>query len=393
MTEHTDLAGVTFEQALQRHATDAPGADGLVERVQERVSRRRRNRRRIGAGLLSAAAVAGIVTVVPWLAGSWPGRDKSEPAQVSSPATPDGWRWESSRGVQLLVPDTWEDSITYATFCHSSGAGVQLLTKPYVGRAPYSSTPERGVERKICPRIENRAPFVWFDDYLATPGIREHGHGWVEETKVVAGVNVTVFTDDDAIRQTVTDSLRPVEDTDAYGCPPNHPIGEHPDTRPAPGGGLATVGAVTSISVCSYTSYQMPEENLPPLLASSQLAGAGAQQVVDAILAAPEGSGPNGHPHYQPGSNLESCRKANGPDQWPAGPYGYQKMLLIVHGSERSQEVVVRFSGCDFNGTDDGVVERQLTADVIRPLIDFKGPNRPYYGLGDPVFRLLLPGA
>jgi hypothetical protein len=393
MTEHGDLAGVAFERALQQHASDAPGVDGLIERVQERVSRRRRNRRWLGAGVLSAAAVASIVAVAPWLAGGAPDK-QSEPAPVStSPTTPDGWRWESSRGVQLLAPDTWVDSRTYGNMCLAADdehAAAEML-QPYVGRATDSSE-QWASPREICRRIQDRVPFVWFDDYRARPGIRDHGHGWAEETRVVAGVTVTVFSDDDAIRRTVMDSLGPVDDVDAFGCSANHPIGEHPDTRPAPGGGLATVGAVTSISVCSYTSHQLTEDDLPPLLASSRLTGADAQQLVDAILAAPLGSGPNGHDTFQAGVvTLEGCRQATGAHQWPEGPYGYQKILLIVHGSERSQEVVVRFDGCNYHGTDDGVAQRQLTADVLRPLLARNGPNQPYYGLSTPISDLLFP--
>ena len=367
MTELADPAAGAFERALQLHAHDAPSADGLLERVRVRIDRRRRNRR-IGAGLLAAAAAGGIVALAAWLASGSP-LERSEPAQPPAPTTaPAGWKWESSRGVEGLVPDSWIDNFTY-------GFRSCLPEDPYVGRAASLSLTE---DREICPRIVDRTPLLWFDDYRATPGVREHDHGWVEETKVVAGVKVTVFTDDDDLRHRVMDSLRPVGDTDIYGCPVEHPIAEHPETRPS-GGGLATVGDVDSISVCSYTSEQMPGEDLPPLLASSRLTPApDAQQVVKAILAAPEGSGPNGRRGNRPAS--KGCADFH-PGSFPEGPYGYEKMLLIVHGSQHDQEVVVRFSGCDYHGTDDGQVERQLTADVLRPLLPRDGPNRPYYGL------------
>jgi hypothetical protein len=274
MTGHSDPAAAAFEQALLLHAHDAPAADGLLERVRVRIDRRRRNRR-IGAGLLAAAAVAGIVALVAWMAGGSPLK-RSEPAQ---PPTPAGWRWESSRGVEVLVP----------------------------------------------------------------------------------------------LRHTVMDSLRPVGDTDVYGCPVRHPIADYPDTRPF-GGGLATVGDVNGISVCSYTS-ELSGEDLPPLLDSSRLTGTNAQKRVDAILTAPEGIGPE--------APAKSCRG------FPGGPYGYQKILLIVHGSQRDQEVVLRFGGCKLRGTDDGQVERKLTADVLRPLVAFGRPNMPYYGLPEPIWLLV----
>jgi hypothetical protein len=372
MTEHADPAAGAFERALQMHARNAPPADGLFERVRVRIDRRRRNRR-IGAALLAAATVASIVAVAAWMAGGSP-LTRSEPAQ---PPTPDGWRWESSRGVEVLVPDIWRDSWTYGGFdrrCYPAGMeGPPRAGEPYVGRAAGESLM---VLREFCPRIEDRTSFVWLDDSQAVePGIREHGHGWVEETRLVAGVKVTVFTDDDGLRHTVMDSLRPVGDTDVYGCPVHHPIADYPATRPS-GDGLATVGDVNAISVCSYTS-ELSGEDLPPLLDSSRLTGTHAQKVVDAILAAPEGSGPDAPP--------KSCRG------FPGGPYGYQKMLLVVHGSQRDQEVVLRFDGCDYRGTDDGQVERRLTADVLRPLVAFGRPNMPYYGLPEPIWLLIDP--
>jgi len=386
MTGHADPAAAAFERALQLHAHDAPAADGLVERVRARVDRRRRNRRWIGS-LLAAAAVAGIVLVAAWMAGGSPAK-RSEPAQP--PPAPDGWKWESSRGVEVLVPGTWGDGMTYGRACWPLGSEQPPIPgKPHVGRATDSAN-----DRLICPRVEDRVSLVWFDDYRAKPGIREHDHGWVEETRVVAGVKVTVFTNDDALHDKVMDSLRPAGDTDVYGCPVHHPVGEHPDTRPS-GGGLATVGHVDAISVCSYTSHQEPGEDLPPLLASSRLTGAAAQKIVDAILAAPEGSGPNGDwedplATQQPAS-MEECRKfmdAPGKPNYP--DYGYQTLLLIVHGSQRDQQVVVRFSGCNYHGTDDGQVERQLTASVARPLLGVEGPNYPYYGVTTPIVDLLV---
>jgi hypothetical protein len=367
-------------------------ADGDEARVRTDVDQRRRNRR-IGTGLLAAAAVAGIVAVAAWMAGDSPAK-RSEPAQPPTPTTArDGWRWESSRGVEALVPDAWSDYHTYAgtSSCFAPySETVQGRPEPYVGRTTDGSMMQ---PRVICPRIDVRTSFVWFDDYRAAPGIREHNHGWVEETRLVAGVKVTVFTDDDVIRHTMMDSLRPVGDTDVYGCPVHHPVGEHPDTRP-PGGGLATVGDVDDISVCSYTSHQIPGEDLPPLLASSRLTGTHAQKVVYAILAAPKGSGPNGDYAEKPPASVEECRRVRRMDA-PGKPdypdYGYQTVLLIVHGSQRNQEVVVRFHGCNYHGTDDGRVERQLTADVLGPLLPAEGPNRPYYGVTGPIVDLLPP--
>jgi hypothetical protein len=346
--------------------------------------------------MLAAATVAGIVALAAWVAGGSPTK-RSEPAQPPPSAAPDGWRWASSRGVEALVPDTWSDSWTYSllSYCYASySEPVRGRADPYVGRAAADSLTN---PRQICPRVDVRTPFVWFDDYRAPPGVREHNYGWVEETRLVAGVKVTVFTNDDGQRRTVMDSLRPAGDTDVYGCPVHHPVAEHPDTRPS-GGGLATVGDVDAVSVCSYTSEQIPGEDRPPLLASNRLIGTDAKKVVDAILAAPEGSGPNGEWEdpvaTQAPASVEVCRKFRSMDA-PSEPdypdYGYERLLLIVHGSQRDQEVVLRFSGCNHHGTDDGKVERQLTADVAGPLLDIDTPTHDYYGLSTPIVDLLPP--
>lgn len=44
-------------------------------------------------------------------------------------------------------------------------------------------------------------------------------------------------------------------------------------------------------------------------------------------------------------------------------------MVLTVHGSERDQEVLMRYNGCHFNGMDDGETLRQLTAQIAQPLL------------------------
>jgi hypothetical protein len=359
------------------------------------IDRRRRNRR-IGAGLLAAATVASIVAVAAWMAGGSPYEVVRTDAAAPS-AAPDGWRWASSRGVEALVPDTWSDGWTYGLLANcfaSYSEPIRGRADPYVGRTADSSLTN---PLQICPRVDVRTPVLWFDDYRAPSGVREHNYGWVEETRLVVGVKVTAFTNDDGQRRTVMGSLRAAGDTDVYGCPVHHPVAEHPDTRPS-GSGLATVGDVDAISVCSYTSEQVPGGDLPPLLASTRLTGTKAQKVVDAILAAPEGSGPNGDWEdplaTQAPASVEVCRKFRSMDA-PGVPYypdyGYERLLLVVHGSQRDQEVVVRFSGCNHHGTDDGQVERQLTDDVAGPLIDIDSPTHDYYGLSGPIVDLLPP--
>jgi hypothetical protein len=93
-------------------------------------------------------------------------------------------------------------------------------------------------------------------------------------------------------------------------------------------------------------------------------------RLVQAIAAAPAGSGPN---------TPQNCS--------PDRAYGEEIIVLIVRDELRIQEVFVRYSGCDGHGLDDGHTRRWLTADVLRPVL--AGPHRPLYGLQSAVVDLV----
>jgi hypothetical protein len=60
----------------------------------------------------------------------------------------------------------------------------------------------------------------------------------------------------------------------------------------------------------------------------------------------------------------------------PAPPHrgdGDEMLVLLL---DRRHQVVVRYSGCDHNGIDDGVTVRALTRAAVAPLL--AGPNRPW---------------
>ena len=169
------------------------------------------------------------------------------------------------------------------------------------------------------------------------------------------GLYLTVFSDDDSLRQRILDSARVIDGKDFNGCPPDHPLARTPQGRPPNTGSLASIGSVESITVGRYAIAVRPEERSyaagwrAPLIGSSTLTGEAAQALVDAITSAPAGSGPN----------VKDCSDS----------YGSEVMVLTVHGSDRDQEVLVRYNGCHFNGTDDGAALRQLTSDVVQPLL------------------------
>jgi hypothetical protein len=285
---------------------------------------------------VAAVAVAATLFVVFAATGTPPAPGPAEP-----PAA--GWRWESYGGVEVQVPDDWGHGTTGTPPCLDSAEPKQ----PYVGRpGPVALIACGGPS---VPPLDKRAAYLWFDSRAET-GVQTHDGGWVEETRVVGDVALTVFSNDDAVRTRILDSARTAKND---GCPAEHAVTTGPEARPDPGaGGLTAMGFVESITLCRYALEDSR------VLSSSQLVGPDAQAVAQAILAAPEGDGPN---------SPENCA--------PEVMYGDEVLLLTARDTTRTQEVFVRYSGCDGHGIDDGHTHRRLTADVLKPLLS--GPHAP----------------
>ncbi|MGH3880736.1 MAG: hypothetical protein ACRDSK_27240 [Actinophytocola sp.] len=257
------------------------------------------------------------------------------------------WRWELYGGLAVSVPADWDYGTTGWPPCLP---GAEPPPRGYVGRP--GPVPSIACSEPVPP-LDQRSAYLWFDS-PTVPGVRTHDAGWVEETRVVDGIALTVLSDDDAERAHVLDSVRPATADD--GCPLEHAV-TRAGARPEPGpGGLATLGPVESITLCRYALE--PTGRPSPLLATSRLVGEQARTVVRSILAAPPGGGPD---------RPEDCL--------PEVALGYEVLLLLVRDGEHTQEVFVRYSGCDGHGIDDGRVLRRLTADSLAPLLS--GPHQP----------------
>jgi hypothetical protein len=327
-----------------------------------------------GRRLLAVCAAAVGVAVVPL--GAWLLAERS-PTDLGSPAArttteaeersertrsaDEEWRWESFGGVEVQVPADWAYGTTGTPPCLQASDpartpdGEDRRARPYVGRP--------GVVAAIaCPEPvadpASRAPYLWFGDSRPA-GQRRYDGGWVEETRVVAGVAITVLSDDAAMRERILGSARPIGEADSYGCAPEHPVVADPDARPSSdAGGLPGLGDVASLTVCRY-ARESARPAPASLLSASRMEGRAAREVVDAMIAAPTGTGPNA-----PGD----C----------AAEFALGDEVMVVHvegATGETQEVVVRYSGCDRHGTDDGVTVRQLTASVTRALLT--GPHSP----------------
>jgi hypothetical protein len=362
MTGPTDPTEMLLEQSLNRHAAQAPADDLLLDHVHVRIHRRRRTVRAVGGSVLAAAAV--LAVIISTSAGKELSRPDSPP-EVAGPAS-DGWRWESYRKVELQVPATWGYGVDLSQWCVGYRREAKRL--PFVGRPGVSTM-------AYCPEVpdlDRRVPYVSFDEDRA--GLRSVDHGWVWEARSIAGTVVTVFSDDPGLRARIFASAREITGTDVNGCAPNHPAAADPTTRPRSEGGLGTVGDVKSVAVCGY---ELRTAGTEPLFTGRTFTGTAATGLVDAIRSAPAGSGPN-----------------NPPDTCVPEDLGERVYVVVVHGSQHDQEVIVRYAGCQHNGTDDGDTERRLTTDVLSPILtgadrigsmsravgDLLGLNRPERG-------------
>lgn len=351
MTGNRDQTETLIERTLARRAEQAPSDDHLLTRVHARL-RRRRVTRRTGAALVAATAVAAGIAGVNVLTAGNPGTPAAPSESTTVAGAPDGWRWESYRFVEVQVPDTWGYGTTGWPHCLD-----KTPRPPYVGRPGY--VPMIG-----CNPKAKEPAYVWFGDG-GKAGVRQRDNGWVEETRTMAGMSVTVFSDDADLRRRVLESIRPISETDAHGCPVKLPDTVRPGHRPANAGGLESVGTVRSVTMCKYMS-----DWSPPLIAGSTIDTEAAGRVVNAILAAPPGSGP----HEPAGSCMAGDES--------------EMMLLKVRGTERDQDVTLRYFGCGNTGTDDGKTLRQLTREVAAPILT--GVFTPT-GARGPVLDKILP--
>lgn len=317
----------------------------------EAVHRGRRARvRRRNIMIYSATLVAGAVTV-PVLVSSLSSTGETDSAvtvplphtssdDIQSPPDDGAWRWESYGGIELQVPASWGYGTSGSPWCAHSDE----LPRPVVGRP--GPIPAIACADAIAP-VDRRVPYAWLGSG-GRSGTEQYDHGWIEETRLVGEVQVTVLTQDDQLRARILESARVVADVDVHGCPVQHAIAADPAHRPNPSlGGLATLGDPIDISACTYAFEQGDASPAAPLLASSRITGASAVALIDALVTAPEGIGPD-----DPGDCIS------------AAALGDQALVLRVSDAAGTREAYVRYDGCEGHGVDDGVTSRMITAAV-----------------------------
>lgn len=294
----------------------------------------------------AVVATAAIAVTAATIAGAQEERPQQPVLSIEAAAkAPDGWRWESYRAVQLLVPAGWGTGGSPTQWCVSKSRN---RPKPFVTRPGLSTMVLCSPE---LPDPAHRTSYVEFGG--PATATKRFDQGWVRETRTFGGTRVTVLSDDAELRSRIFASARVTTSTDVFGCTPDHSSTTDPATRPDDEGGIESVGDVRSVEVCGY---DLQAGRGPRLYTGRTFTGEQAEHFVEAIRNAPEGEGPDA---------AELCA----PDSM-----GDRLYVLHVRGTEHDQDVIVRYSGCERNGTDDGTTRRRLTRDVFRTL--YTGADR-----------------
>ncbi|HET6299728.1 MAG TPA: hypothetical protein VFG33_40565 [Kribbella sp.] len=346
-----DPTETQLTQSLADHAADAPSDDSLLSDVHTRLHRRRRART-TGAVVLACAAVATALTATQALTD--PSKPPLPPAVIAPPPRPAvaaGWHWESYSNVQVQIPDSWQEGGANSLWACSK----EKPAGPMIGRISLLPSPAMAC-MKAAPPVDLRVSHLFFDDN-PRPGVFPRGDGWTEETRVLDGLGLTVFSDDDVLRRQILDSALLINGTDVNRCTPSSPLAAGSGKRPPATGGLASVGVVDSVQICAYTDSADPIR--PPLLASAEITGDGARAVGEALQAAPTIASVM---NRSPAVTSDSCDITD-----------REILVLKVHGDKGEQDVLVRITDCAWNGFDDGVTARRLTKDALQPLLTAVG--------------------
>lgn len=307
----------------------------------------------IGCERVWGVAVAVCLTLTA--CGSAQAEDPTPTTPTDPPEAPDrsppaaGWRWESSRGVELAVPADWKIN---DTDCNQTDAPsivrAQLATDDCLTPEPaskeiveiFGGEAGNGVQ---LPR--DSAPYdVSLGDEPAerAEGMTGDGRfaGWLRVPRLNVVIEARVHERDTLTR--VLDSAR-VVDVDHNGC-----ATARADIRPKPPATRTLVASDTrALSVCLFGGSDV-------LLASSWLEGDAAAQVVTKLNEAGPGANPD-VPETQ-------CARTEGVPPVDA--------MLIAQGTQESAIVEVSFSGCTNRGLRNGRDTSRVSLDLVQAIME-----------------------
>ena len=299
-----------------------------------------------------------VVACVGCSSGSSPGpvpsRDPSPTKDATAEtALPDGWRWESYRGVEVAVPGDWgadNASQRIGQWCVDGGGKEPAIGRP--GGSTLVGCP--GGDQVDETLVANTGPIVAFADAVYSDGTdNQVPRGGDREVVRVGDVYVIVQVAQ-PLRDQIVATVRQA-DVDANDCPSTDAVTRDPSARPDAPVDVASLRGIQSVSACRYalrTGVDGQPRPGPTLMSSTRVTGRDALRLVRRIAGAPEGSGPN-----SPGNCLKEVS------------YGEEIVVLRITSAARVSTVHVRYSGCDHHGFDDGTVVRRLVREPLDTIL------------------------
>lgn len=305
----------------------------------------------------AASRVGATLLVLCALAGCGRATDTAREPVRSLPAPASGSHWVSWRDVAVQVPDSWDFGREPREDWCADGVTKRLPRKPYVVLDPtYGPILSIGcmTTGEQHPPAFGPAPEAYWATHVALesadggPDISLTHEGWSLTSRTVGDVRVRVLSTDATEAAAMLATATRFE-VDQNGCEPSSPIQASDFVRPEPFD-VMDIGDVESVSVCQYERGIPLDE--PALMASRTMLGDDAADLLRGLQTAPSGGGPDK------------------PDQCSEDSLGETGVALHLTHAQGSDTVFVYSDTCRGNGTDDGTVKRELTADTCAPLFE-----------------------
>jgi hypothetical protein len=262
--------------------------------------------------------------------------DRSVPAN--------GWRWESSLGVEVAVPDDWAIN---DTDCDQTNAPSVVRSQGLVVNCFTPEPPTKQIVEIADARTAkdvDRPTDLTYRDVVIGSVAAERGEGKAADGRAAGwlhipgiGVIVDVRVKEEKTLQMVLDSVRVVA-TDHNLCATSRK-----DMNPvAPKANTLAPSHASAVSVCYFDKKSV-------LQTSTLIEGVEAEKLVDALNAT------------QPGRNVDppptSClRESEVPPP---------DAVLLVHGDNDYAQIEMTFSTCTHRGLSNGRSEAELTMTVL----------------------------
>lgn len=268
--------------------------------------------------------------------GTFRSLDRSVPAE--------GWRWESSLGIELAVPKDWK---TNDTDCDQTDAPSVVRSQGLVWNC---FTPEPVTKQiveiadALTARDVDRPAALTYRNVMIGSTAAERGEGETDDGRAAGWVHIPSIGVIVDVRVKNKDTLHMVLDSiRVIGTDHNLCATSRKDLSPvAPEADTLAPGHANAVSVCYFDKKDV-------LQASTLIEGVEAQGLVDALNAA------------QPGRNVDPpenmcLRETDVPPP---------DAVLLIHGDNDYAQIEMTFSTCLHRGLSNGRSEAELTTKVL----------------------------